>query len=76
MAGKNVYRFVTGTDLTATLTENRSFELPVIQSGLSGFAPHMRKIPAQFRIETSHTPGDMFRINGMGQTSSPPPVVH
>jgi hypothetical protein len=75
-AGRNVYRFVTGTDLTAIVTENHSFELPVIQSGLSGLTPQIRHIPAQLRIETSYAPGDMFRINGTGQPSSPPPVVH
>lgn len=64
LAFKNVYRFVTGADLTAVVTQNRSFEQPALQAGLANFAAPARRIPAQYRVETSAAPGDMLRING------------
>ena len=73
---KNLIRFVTGTDLSAVLTQNRSFELPVLQAGLSNLSAQLRRIPAQYRIETCSAPGDMFRINGTGQAAPRPSVIH
>jgi hypothetical protein len=76
LAVKNIYRFFTGTDLTAVVTQNRSFDLPALQTGLANFSSQIRRIPTQYRIETSLTPGDMFRINGTGQPPPRPPVIH
>jgi hypothetical protein len=75
LAFKNVYRFVTGTDLAAVVTQNRSFELPALQAGLSNFSGPARRIPPQYRVETSAAPGDMFRINGTEQPPSRASVI-
>jgi hypothetical protein len=76
MAINEAYKFVSGADLTARLTENRTFDYAVLQAALPGLTTSARRIPSQYRIETTVAAGDLLRINGTGRPASPPPSVH
>jgi hypothetical protein len=75
LAVNAIYTLFTGRDLTAQLTQSRTFDYQVLQASLADLEPQVRKIPSDYRIETTVEPGNIFRINGTARPLPPPPVV-
>lgn len=76
LAVRGAYQYFTGTDLAAQLTQSRTFDYPLLQRSLADLSPQLRRIPGNYRIETTVAPGNIFRINGTGRPLPPPPNIH
>ncbi len=73
-AAADVYAFFSGEDIVRSLTRDRHFTVPGVETSLAELNPALKKIPANYRIDSCLGDGNVLRLIG---TSAPgrDPVV-